>query len=121
MKKDEAMKQIQRLAAASIAALIVITSVSANAAEPVRSHPAKALSELPRSVPGNTPDRIDRSIQPGTPKSRELALSVRKVPAAASSIDLAHGPSPLLPAKHPRFDIALRELRATTFEVAPLK
>jgi len=64
---------------------------------------------------------IDRSVLPGTPKGRELAYSLRKVPSTGPSVDLAHGPRPWLSPKDPRYETALRELRAKEFYIAPLK
>jgi hypothetical protein len=43
------------------------------------------------------------------------------VPSTGRSIDLAHGPRPLLSPKDPRYETALRELRQQQFQVAPLK
>jgi len=100
----------------------VITAVNAaSAAEPLLSPKAKALADSLRTVPGSTTDMIDRSVLPGSPKGRELACSLRKVPSTGPSIDLAHGPRPLLSPKDPRYETALRELRAKEFHVAPLK
>ena len=90
-------------------------------AEPLMSPKAKELAYSLRKVPGTTPDMIDRSVLPGTPKGRELAYSLRKVPSTGPSVDLAHGPRPLLSPKDPRYESALRELRAKEFYVAPLK
>ena len=104
------------------ATVAVITAVNAaSAAEPLLSPKAKALADSLRTVPGSTTDMIDRSVLPGSPKGRELAYSLRKVPSTGPSVDLAHGPRPSLSPKDPRYETALRELRAREFQVAPLK
>ena len=103
------------------ATVAVITAVNAaSAAEPLRSPKAKALADsLP--PPGPTADMIDRSLQPGSPKGRELAYSLRTVPSTGLRVNLVSGPRPLLSPKDPRYETALREQRATEFQVAPLK
>ena len=104
------------------ATVALLTSVnSASAAEPLHSPKGKALADSLRTVPGSTTDMIDRSVGPSSPRGRELAYSLRKVPSAGPSVDLAHGPRPLLSPKDPRYETALRELRAKEFQVAPLK
>jgi hypothetical protein len=104
------------------ATVAVFTAVnSASAAEPLHSPKGKALADSLRTVPGSTTDMIDRSVLPGTPKGRELAYSLRKVPSTGPRVDLAHGPRPLLSPKDPRYETALRELRAKEFQIAPLK
>jgi hypothetical protein len=113
------MKTTLLLAAATLA---ILTAVNlAAAAEPLLSPKAKALADSLRTVPGSTKDLIDRSPALGSPKGRELAHSLRKVPSTGPSVDLAHGPRPLLSPKDPRYETALRELRAREFQVAPLK
>lgn len=113
------MKTTLLLAAATVALLTVVNTASA--AEPLHSPKGKALADSLRTVPGSTTDMIDRSVGPGSPKGRELAYSLRKVPSTGPSVDLAHGPRPLLSPKDPRYETALRELRAKEFQVAPLK
>ncbi|MCL4789206.1 MAG: hypothetical protein KJ070_20825 [Verrucomicrobia bacterium] len=113
------MKAKLLLAAATLAILTAVNSASA--AEPLLSPKAKALADSLRTVPGSTTDMIDRSVVPGSPKGRELAYSLRKVPSTGPSVDLAHGPRPTMSPKDPRYETALRELRAKEFYVAPLK
>ena len=104
------------------AAVAVLTAVNAaSAAEPLLSPKAKALADSRRTVPGSTTDMIDRSVLSGSPKGRQMAYSLRTVPSTGPSVDLAHGPRPLLSPKDPRYETALRELRAREFQVAPLK
>ena len=113
------MKTKLLLAAATLAILTAVNPAAA--AEPLHSPKGKALADSLRTVPGSTTDMIDRSVGPGSPKGRELAYSLRKVPSTGPSVDLAHGPRPLLSPKDPRYETALRELRAKEFYVAPLK
>jgi hypothetical protein len=107
------------LLAATVAVLTAVNAASA--AEPLLSPKAKALADSLRTVPGSTTDMIDRSVLSGSPKSREMAYSLRTVPSTGPSVDLAHGPRPSLSPKDPRYETALRELRAREFQVAPLK
>ena len=114
------MKKMNQLLVAAAAVVTFNITLSAQAAEPLLSPRAKA-NQI-RTVPGVTEDKLDRSIQPGTPKGRELAYSLRTVPSTGPSIDLAHGPRPTLSPKDPRYETALRELRqAQQFQIAPLK
>lgn len=118
-RKMNDMKTTLLLAAATVAVLTTISAASA--AEPLLSPKAKALADSLRTVPGSTTDMIDRSVSPGSPKGRELAYSLRKIPSTGPSVDLAHGSRPTLSPKDPRYETALRELRAKEFYVAPLK
>lgn len=113
------MKTTLLLATATAALLTFVNTASA--AEPLHSPKGKALADSLRTVPGSTADLIDRAGLPGSPKGRDLANSLRKVPSAGPSVDLAHGPVLLLSPKDPRYETALRELRAREFQVAPLK
>jgi hypothetical protein len=105
------------LAAASLAILTTVNAASAS--EPLLSPRAK--SNLVRTIPGVTECKLEHSILPGSPKGRELAYSLRTVRSIGPSVDLAHGPRPLLSPKDPRYDAALFELRGASFQVAPLK
>ena len=116
-RKTNDMKNTFLLAAATAALFAAVNTVSAD--EPLLSPRAKA--NLVRTVPGVTEDKLDRSLQPGSPKGREMAYSLRVVPSTGPSIDLAHGPRPAMSPKDPRYETALRELRAREFQVAPLK
>lgn len=107
------------LLAATVAFLTVVNTSSA--AEPLYSPRGKAIADSLRTVPGSTTDMTDRSVLSGTPKGRDLAYSLRKVPSTGPSVDLARGPRPHLSPKDPRYETALRELRAREFQVAPLK
>jgi len=113
------MKTMKHLLVAAAAALAL--TVSAQAVEPLLSPKAKALADSLRKVSGTTPDLIDRSVQAGTPKGRDLAYSLPKVPSAAPSIDLVHAPRPTLSPKDPGFETAWRENAVKKFQIAPLK
>lgn len=93
----------------------------ANTTSAADSPKGKALADSLRTVPGSTADLIDRAGLPGSPKGRELAYGLRKVPSPRPSVDLAHGLRPVLSPKDPRYETALRELRAREFQLAPLK
>jgi len=113
------MKTKLLLAAATLAILTAVNPASS--AEPLLSPKAKALADSLRTVPSSTTDMIDHSVGPGSPKGRELAYSLRKVSSTGPRVDLAHGPRPTMSPKDPRYETALRELRAKEFYVAPLK
>jgi hypothetical protein len=111
--------KIKLLLAAAVAVLTAVNTASAT--EPLHSPKGKEFADSLRTVPGSTTDTIDRGVLPGSPKSRELANSLRKVARTGPSVDLAHGPRPTMSPKDPRYEAALRELRAKEFQVAPLK
>ncbi len=114
------MKTSLFLAAATVAVLIAVATASA--AEPLHSPKGKALADSLRKVPvvHNDVDLLkDHPL--GNTRAWELARSFRTAPSTGPRVDLAHGPRPLLSPKDPRYDQALRELRATEFQVAPLK
>ena len=105
---------------AAVTAIATFAGV-AKADDAYLSPKARQLKEDFRKVPGTTTDKLDRSVKSGSPKGIEFSASLRTVPSTGPSIDLAHGPRPLLSPKDPRYDQALRELRQTQFQVAPLK
>ncbi len=108
------------LLAAAVTAFAVATTVSAT--EPLHSPKGKALADSLRKVSATHSDvdlTKDRPI--GNAKAWELARSFRTVPRTGPSVELAHGPRPLLSPKDPRYETTLRELRAREFQVAPLK
>ena len=92
------------------------------AGDALLSPKAKALADSLRKVPAVASGvnlAIDRPI--GNARAWELERSLRTVPSTGRSIDLAHGPRPLLSPKDPRYEMALRELWQQQFQVAPLK
>ncbi|MGE3312723.1 MAG: hypothetical protein AB7O66_22365 [Limisphaerales bacterium] len=101
------------------AATLLSTMNTAQADEPLLSPRAKA-NQI-RTVTGTSKDKLDRSITSGSPKGIAMAESLRKVASAGPTVDLAHGPSPTLSPKDPRYEQAVRELREAQFQVAPLK
>jgi hypothetical protein len=115
------MKPIKPLLVA--AAAVVTFTIAASACDCHLSPKAKEQKESLRRVPQpSSPETIDRSAQFfGSPKSREVEYSLRKVPSTGPSIDLAHAPSPMLPAKDPRYYIVLRNNAVQEFEIAPVK
>jgi hypothetical protein len=106
-----------------LAAVVATFSValSAQADEALMSPKARAQAESLRIVPGTTPDMIDRSINAGSPKYAAFQHSLRRVPSAGPSLDLAHAPRPMLSPKDPRYETALRENAAKQFTIAPLR
>jgi hypothetical protein len=82
---------------------------------------AKEQQAALKSVPGTTTDMVDRSLGEGTPKSRDVAYSMRKVPASGPEIDMASAPRPVYAPKDPRYEVALRDNAIREVEVAPLK
>jgi hypothetical protein len=108
------------LLAATVAVFAAVTTASA--AEPLHSPKGKAQADSLRKVPtvhSNVNLIKDRPL--GNAKAWELARSFRKVPSIGPRVDLAHGPRPTMSPKDPRYETALRELRAKKFHVAPLK
>jgi hypothetical protein len=105
------MKSISKLLLA--AGTAVILTSAARADEPLLSPRAKA-NQI-KTVPGTSEDKLDRTIQPGSPKARELAYSVRKV-SGTTEDKLDRSLATMSP--------KARELlgpRATEHQVAPLK
>jgi hypothetical protein len=106
--------------AATLAILAAVSTTSA--AEPLHSPKGKAFADSLRKVAAVHSDVDLAKGRPiGNAKAWELARSLRIVPSTGPSVDLAHGPRPLLSPKDPRYETSLRELRAREFQVAPLK
>jgi hypothetical protein len=106
------MKSIKHLLVAALAVVALYATLSAQAAEPLLSPKAKALADSLRKVPSAASDVNLATNRPfGNAKAWELAQSFRKVPSTGPSIDLAHGPRPLLSPKDPRYEMVWRELR----------
>jgi len=114
------MKTKLLLAASTVA--IVTALNSASAAEPLHSPKGKALADSLRKVPVvHSEVDLTKDRPFGNAKAGELTRSFRTVPSTGPSVDLAHGPRPLLSPKDPRYETALRELRSKEFQFAPLK
>jgi len=86
--------------AVALTLLAGLTTVAA--AEPSLSPRAQAFAHSLRIVPGSTTDRIDRSVLPGSPKSRELTASLRKSAVQNLGVDLVHSPRLAISPKDPR-------------------
>jgi hypothetical protein len=115
------MKTEKRLLVVA-AAVALGVALSAKAGEPLYSPKAKELAESVRKVPTSQSDVNLATIRPnGSPKAWELAQSLRKVPGIAADIDLAHATRPAFAPKDPRFDVAWRENAEREFQIAPLK
>jgi len=109
------MKPINKLlfVAAIAVALISINRVAAADTNP-GSPKAQELAASYRTVAGNTPDLIDRSIKAGSPKALESAASVRKV--QSTTPDLLDRSYAGIPKQK-----ELLGARAREFQVAPIK
>lgn len=112
----------KRLLLAVAAAGVLSFAASANAGEPLMSPRARELAYSLRKVP-STPNTVNLATNRpvGNAKAWELARSLRKVPSAGPSIDLAHAPRPTMSAKDPRFEAAWRANAVREFQVAPVK
>ncbi len=104
------------------AVLTLGVSLSAQAGEPLLSPRAKEQADSLRKVPA-VPNQVNlATIRPaGNAKAWELARSLRTVPSTGSSIDLAHAPRPTLSPKDPRFETAWRANAERQFQIAPVK
>lgn len=111
------MKRTLLIALAVAGVLTYVETTRADDA--VMSPKAKALADSLKKVPGTTPDLIDRSVKAGSPRAIAQAESLRRVPSTSPTIDLAHGPRPMLSPKDPRYAQELRRLQES--QVAPLK
>lgn len=96
---------------------------SAKAGDVVMSPKAQEQADSLKMASGNTPDMIDRTIQPAPPRQAEQAASFRSVRSQGSDIDLAHATQPNLAPKDPNYDVALRQNaeKQAEMQVAPLK
>jgi hypothetical protein len=97
-------------------------AASANAGEPLMSPRAKELAYSLRKVP-STPNAVNLATNRpiGNAKAWELARSFRKVPGTGPGIDLAHAPRPTMSPKDPRYEAALRANALREFQIAPIK
>ena len=120
-KKKDKTMKKTILLAVAVVSALTFTA-SANAGEPVLSPKAKEQAYSLRKVPAVASDVNLATNRPnGNAKAWELAQSFRKVPSAGNNIDLAHAPRPTMSPKDPRYETALRENAVKTFQVAPLK
>lgn len=106
-----------------VAAVVAVgAAFSANAGEPLYSPRAKELAYSLRKVP-STPGDVNLALNRpvGNAKAWDLAQSLRKVPSAGTSVDLAHAPRPTMSPKDPRFETAWRANAIGEFQIAPVK
>ncbi len=102
------------LLAAAVAGIFTF-GASAHAGDSLLSPKAKAFADSLRTVPGTTPDLIDRSVRAGSPKGLELTNAQRKAPGTTTDMLVRNGP-----AAPPRL-LVNEPLRVQKFQVAPLK
>ena len=109
------------LLAVAVAGVLSLAA-SANASEPLMSPRAKELAHSLRKVP-SAPNSVNLATNrpAGNARAWELARSFRKVPSTGPSIDLAHAPRPTMSPKDPRFEAAWRANAVKQFHVAPVK
>ena len=100
--------------AVAVAGIFTLVA-GASASEPLLSPKAKELADSLRKVPGTTPDMIDRSVKAGSPKALDLANAQRKAPGTTTDMLVRSGP-----AAPPRL-LANEPWRLQQFQVAPLK
>jgi len=119
-QQNTTMKTLKNLLV--VAAVVAVgAAFSANAGEPLYSPRAKELANSLRKVPSTPSDVNLAANRPvGNAKAWDLAQSLRKVASTGSSIDLAHAPRPTMSPKDPRFEAALRA-NASEFQIAPVK
>lgn len=120
-KKKDKIMKKTILLAVALTSVFTLAS-SVQAGEPVLSPKAKEQAYSVRKVPAVASDVNLATNRPnGNAKAWEIAQSFRKVPSTGNTIDLAHAPRPTMSPKDPRYDTALRENATKTFQVAPLK
>lgn len=104
------------------AVVIVGVAVSAQAGEPLLSPRAKEQADSLRKVPA-VANQVNLALDrpAGNAKAWELARSVRSVPSTGPSIDVAHAPRPTLAPRDPRYEAAWRANAERQFELAPVK
>jgi hypothetical protein len=105
------MKKTLLAAAVIVTVFAAVNTVSAG--EPLLS--PRAQANQIKTVPGTTPDLLDRSVKAGSPKGIALAESFRKVPGTTQDMIVRNtGATP------PRL-LANEPWRLERFQVAPLK
>ena len=113
---------MKHLLVAAVAVVTLNVTISAQAGEPLLSPRAKEQADSLRKVPAVASDVNLPTNRPiGNAKAWELAQSLRKVPSTGPSVDLVHAPRPTLSPKDPRFETAWRDNAVKEFQIAPLK
>lgn len=120
-KKKDKIMKKTILLAVALTSVLTLVS-SVQAGEPVLSPKAKEQAYSVRKVPAVASDVNLATNRPnGNAKAWEMAQILKRVPSTGSNIDLAHAPRPTMSPKDPRYETALRENATKTFQVAPLK
>ena len=116
------MKTLNHLLIAAAIAVTLNVTTSAQAGEPLLSPKAKEQADSLRKVP-TLASEVNLAINRpvGNAKAWEVAQSLRTVPSTGPSIDLAHAPRPTLSPKDPGFEAAWRANAEQQILVAPLK
>jgi len=107
------MKTTFLLAIAAATGLSIAAGV--NAGDLFTSPKGAQLQYDLRTVPGTTPDVLDRSVKAGSPRALDFAYSVRRVPGSTPDVLVRN-----LPAAPPRL-LANEPWRLQQFQIAPLK
>lgn len=116
------MKTLKHLLVAAVAAVTLNVALSAQAGEPLLSPKAKEQAYSLRKVPAAASDVNLATNRPiGNAKAWEIAQSLRKVPSTGPSVDLVHAPRPTLSPKDSRFEAAWRANAEQQIQIAPLK
>ena len=119
--KDNTMKTLKKVLLAA-AVVAIGTTLSAKAGEPLYSPKAKELAAALRKVPiAENEPNLAANLPNGNAKAWEVAQSLRRVPGTGTDIDLAHATRPMLSPKDPRFEVAWRENAEREFQIAPVK
>jgi calcineurin-like phosphoesterase family protein len=106
-----------------VAAVVAVgAAFSANAGEPLYSPKAKELAYSLRKVPSVASGVNLATNRPiGNAKAWDLVQSLRKVPSNGASVNLAHAPRPTMSPKDPRYETAWRANAERGFQIAPVK
>jgi len=116
-KKERKAMKKTILFAVAVAGVFTLAT-AANAGEPLYSPRAKALADSLKKVPAATSSvNLALDRPAGNAKAWEHARSFRTVPSTGPSIDLAHAPRPTMSPKDPRYEAALRANAISAAEV----
>lgn len=116
------MKTLNQLLIAAAVAVTFTATLSAQAGEPLLSPRAKEQADSLRKVPAVAGDVNLATNRPmGNAKAWELAQSLRSVPGTGQSVNVAHAPRPTLSPRDPRYEAAWRANAEQQIQVAPLK
>jgi hypothetical protein len=111
-----------KIALLTAAVVAIGTTLSAKAGEPLYSPKAKEQAESLRKVPiAENEVNLAANRPDGNAKAWEVAQSLRRVPGTGADIDLAHATRPTISPKDSRFEAAWRENAEREFQIAPVK